>query len=72
MMNVGAADARAMSLWEYEARLYHWNEAHKTDKDQPKSDPAKMERLIAKLKDNPDLLAAKPKAAGDPEQAKMA
>jgi hypothetical protein len=27
-MNVSAEAAARMSLYEYEARLYHWNEAH--------------------------------------------
>lgn len=63
-MGIGSREARSMSLWEYEARLYCWNEAHKTEgRDEIKSDPEKMERLIDKLKDQPDLLSAKPKAA---------
>ena len=47
-----------MSLWEYKSRLYHWNEAHKIESSEPKSDPAKMERMFDMLKDNPDLLSA--------------
>lgn len=29
MMNVPPSDARSLSLWEYEAMLHHWNEAHR-------------------------------------------
>jgi len=31
MMGVGADEARRMSYWEYQARLWNWNERHKSD-----------------------------------------
>lgn len=53
MMNVSLADARGMSLWDYEALLYHWNEAHSTDVAAPDHD--KTQRLIDKINTDPKL-----------------
>ena len=33
MMGLSVADARSMSLWEYEALLVTWNERHRSDDD---------------------------------------
>jgi hypothetical protein len=55
MMNVSASDARAMDLWEYEARLYHWNKAHDPDGSVSPPDPEKTQSLIDKLNANPGL-----------------
>jgi hypothetical protein len=42
MMNVPPSEARSLSLWEYEALLHGWNEAHSSgdDSDQPDIDHA--------------------------------
>lgn len=39
-----------MSLWEYEARLYHWNEAHGGDEDGgERPDPRTMQGMVDRL-----------------------
>jgi hypothetical protein len=57
MMNIGAADAREMTLYEYEMRLHHWNEAHATE-DTEIVDPDITQRLIDKLNSRPDLMTS--------------
>lgn len=54
-MNIPVSDARALSLWEYDALIYHWNEAH-GDGDAPTVPHEVSERLIDKLRANPELL----------------
>lgn len=50
MMNC-ADRAFMMSLWEYEARLYHWNEAHGSDDGDGggRPDPRVMQGMVDKL-----------------------
>ena len=56
MMGLGWADIQRMSLWEYEARLYHWNEAHggaddsAGDRPDPRTMQAKVDRLNEELR----------------------
>lgn len=55
-MNIPPSDARELDLWEYEAMLWHWNEAHRTGDDVEPPDPQFTQRLIDKLNSNPALL----------------
>ncbi len=59
MMNVSDRDARAMSLYDYEARLHHWNAAHSDDVQAPDHD--KTQALIDRINLDPKLHKAKPK-----------
>jgi len=54
MMGLGKADVENMSLWEYEARLYHWNDAHGSD-DIRAPDPEHSQRLIDRINADPRL-----------------
>lgn len=49
MMNLGWADIQRMSLWEYESRLYHWNDAHGGNDDVELPDPHVTQRLIDRI-----------------------
>jgi len=56
MMGLGWADIERMSLWEYEARLFHWNEAHGSDDDPvAPPDPHLTQRLIDRINSDPSL-----------------
>jgi hypothetical protein len=54
MMGLGWADIERMSLWEYEARLYHWNEAHGGGDISP-PDAATAMRILEKANLDPRL-----------------
>lgn len=54
---MGLADIQHMSLWEYEARLWHWNEAHGGGDDVQPPDPHTTQRLIDKINSDPRLHA---------------
>jgi hypothetical protein len=54
-MGIGLADARAMSLWEYEAMLTEYNARH-DPKGTPVAKPSK-----AKVRSHLDRLAADPR-----------
>lgn len=54
MMGLGKADTDSMSLWEYEARLYHWNEAHGSDSVNA-PDPDIAFRILEKANADPRL-----------------
>lgn len=73
MMNLGKADAEQMSLYEYQARMYHWNKIHKRpdkDSDLPEQVPHEVsEQIIANIP--PELLGPTPPDAKT-EPAKMA
>jgi hypothetical protein len=56
MMNC-ADRAGTMSLPEYEARLYHWNEAHGDGGNVQPPDPELTQFLINKINSSPALLA---------------
>lgn len=49
MMGVSRSDAMDLSLWEYEARLWHWNDAHSTGEDIEAPDRDLTQRLIDRL-----------------------
>lgn len=51
MMNLGWADIQRMSLWEYEARLWHWNDAHGGGGDDvgDRPDPRTMQAMVDRL-----------------------
>lgn len=57
MMGLGWADIQRMSLWEYESRLYHWNEAHGGGEDHDPPDRELSQRLIDKINSDPALHA---------------
>lgn len=54
-MGVSAADAREMSIWEYEARIHHWNESH-GDGDPEVVDPEITQSLVDRLNSRPELM----------------
>lgn len=54
MMNISRADAMEMSLWEYESRLHHWNEAHSGDDVLPPH-PEVAQRLMDLANADPRL-----------------
>lgn len=39
MMNIPPGGADQLSLWQYEALLWHWNEAHRSADDIDPPDP---------------------------------
>lgn len=47
--------AERMSLYEYEARLWHWNDAHKAGDDVEPPDPVKAMRLLELANSDPRL-----------------
>lgn len=53
MMNIPPSEAKALSMWEYEALLFHWNDAHSTDVQPP--DPALTMKLIDRINMDPKL-----------------
>lgn len=55
MMGVSAGDARAMSFYEYEMRVSHWNDIH-GEKEIEIVDPEVTQGLIDRLREHPDLL----------------
>ena len=57
MMNIPPGEAAKMSLWDYEALLWHWNEAHGGDDDIEPPDPHVTQRLIDRINSDPLLHA---------------
>lgn len=53
MMNIAPSEAKALTLWEYDSLLHHWNEAHSTEVQPP--DHAKTQALIDKINLDPKL-----------------
>lgn len=53
-MNIPPSDARLLSLWEYEALLWNWNDAHSGIDVEP-PDPHKAQAIIDKLNADPRL-----------------
>lgn len=43
---VMGVDWRDLTWWEYQARLYAWNEAHSPDKPAHEPDAARLRRLM--------------------------
>lgn len=62
MMGLGHADILAMSLWEYESRLYHWNEAHGGGDGVAPPDPETAMRILDKI-NRDDRLTSRPNPA---------
>lgn len=56
MMNVPPSEARGLSLWEYEALLFHWNEAHSTSDDPGPPDPEVVMPLLDRINADPRLI----------------
>lgn len=48
-MGLGKADTDAMSLYEYEMRVWHWNEAEGDSEEPALPDRAATQRLIDKI-----------------------
>lgn len=56
MMNIGPDAAAALSMWEYEALLFYWNEAHATDDGEaPAPDPEVAMAILDLANRNPLL-----------------
>lgn len=62
MMNIPPSEAKALSLWEYEAILHHWNQAQGGEEDIEIVDPAITQQMIDRLKANPAMLQTTKKA----------
>lgn len=73
MMGLGRYDTDQMSLYEYQARLHHWNEIHRahTDRGEHKVDHSVTQKHLDFLRSNPELLSANPPGFGKPEGAKL-
>lgn len=70
MMGVSDADARAMSLHDYEMRLWHWNQIH-GEAEVEIVDPDITQRMIDDLKARPELLQRKKGEKPQPMPAKL-
>jgi hypothetical protein len=55
MMNIPPDQAKDMSLQEYEARLFHWNEAHDFNGDGDTPDPEVVMPLLDRINADPRL-----------------
>lgn len=55
MMHIPPGDAKALSLWEYEALLHHWNKAHNGGDDVEAPDHAMTQKLIDRINADPRL-----------------
>lgn len=62
MMNIPPGEAKALTLWEYEALLHHWNAAHSTGDDVEPPDPATTQKLIDMINSDPKLHGPREKA----------
>lgn len=56
MMNIPKSDAETLSLWEYEALLWHWNDAHETGSDVEAPDPERTMALLDRINADPRLI----------------
>lgn len=54
-MNIPPDQAKDMSLQEYEARLFHWNEAHDFNGDGDAPDPEIVMPLLDRINADPRL-----------------
>lgn len=50
-----ANQVESMSLYEYEERLFHWNEAHDTDADVAAPDPEIAAAILERINADPRL-----------------
>lgn len=55
MMNIPPDQAARLSLWEYEALLWHWNDAHDTSDIEP-PDPEIAMPILERANLNPQLV----------------
>jgi hypothetical protein len=60
MMNIPPSEAKALSLWEYEALLHNWNKAHDTGDDIAPPDPEMTQRIIDRINALPNLPKGEP------------
>ncbi len=61
MMHLPPSEAKALSMWEYEAMLHGWNEAHRSGDDVEAPDPDKTQKLIDRINLDPKLFEGKSK-----------
>lgn len=54
-MNIAPSEANKLSLWEYEAILWHWNDAHSIKDDLEAPDPEAAMALLEKINSDPRL-----------------
>lgn len=52
-MSIPPSEANRLSMWEYEAILWNWNDQHSTEVDAP--DPEKTMELLALANSDPRL-----------------
>lgn len=60
MMGIPPGEAKTLSLWEYEALLWNWNESHSTDGDIEPPDPEQTMALLDRINADPRLTGAIP------------
>lgn len=58
-MNIPPSEAKSLSLWEYEAILSEWNDAHDYGDDMAAPDPETTQALLDKINADPRLTGAK-------------
>lgn len=55
MMNVPPSEAAELSLYDYEAMLWHWNEVHRTGEVDP-PDPDMAMAILERANATPQLI----------------
>ncbi len=55
MMNIPVEAAAALALWEYEALLWHWNDAHSSGDDIEAPDPERAIAMLDRINADPRL-----------------
>jgi hypothetical protein len=55
MMNIPPSEAEHMSLYDYEAMLWNWNEAHRSGDDIDPPDPETTMARLEKINADPRL-----------------
>lgn len=59
MMNIPPSEVERMSLWDYEALLYNWNEAHDAGDVEP-PDAEQAQALMDRINADPRLTGKPP------------
>jgi hypothetical protein len=59
-MNIPPSEAKALSLWEYQALLWQWNEAHNYDADGEAPDAERTQELLDRINADPRLTGPPP------------
>lgn len=54
-MNIPPSEAKALSLWEYESLLFHWNDAHGGEVKAP--DAGQTQSMIDQINSDPRLIS---------------